>query len=163
MKTLKHIYQALGCEHVNTYIQSGNVIFQSPTTIEALASSITNAIKEQLGYMVSVLIRDIAYFKQIVANNPFKQHDPNALYVTIFNKPIDKVLAVTQASTQLGSDKFMVQHDVVYVYCQNGYGRTKLNNNFFEAKTKTWATTRSWRTIHKLIELGATNQVAREK
>jgi uncharacterized protein (DUF1697 family) len=41
----------------------------------------------------------------------------------------------------------------VYLYCPNGYGRTKLTNTFWEKKLKVGATTRNWNTVNKLLEL----------
>ena len=43
--------------------------------------------------------------------------------------------------------------DAIYLYCPNGYGKTKLNNNFLENKLKVNATTRNWKTINELLNL----------
>ena len=51
------------------------------------------------------------------------------------------------------NDKFLIISREVYLYCPNGYGRTKLNNAIFEKKLKTVATTRNWKTINKLLEI----------
>lgn len=46
--------------------------------------------------------------------------------------------------------EFVLSGSVVYVFCPNGYGSTKLNNNFFESKFKVAATTRNWKTVNEL-------------
>ena len=41
----------------------------------------------------------------------------------------------------------------VYVSCPNGYGRTKINNSWFERKLGVAATTRNWKTVTQLVDL----------
>ena len=50
-------------------------------------------------------------------------------------------------------DEFQLIENAIYLYCPNGYGNTKLNNNLFEKKLKIATTTRNWNTISKLVEL----------
>lgn len=83
MTTLKDLYQMLGCMHVTTYIQSGNVILQTASSITALEHNLSQAIKEKFGYTIPVLVREVAFFSSIVAQNPFKDCDPSTLYVTL--------------------------------------------------------------------------------
>ena len=49
-------------------------------------------------------------------------------------------------------EEFMISDDIIYLYCPNGFGRTKLTNNLFENKLKVTATSRNWRTTIKLFE-----------
>jgi uncharacterized protein (DUF1697 family) len=154
MIALKEIYQALGGQQVTTYIQSGNVIFQAACHSTALAKEISQTIQKVFGYMVPVLIQKVAFFSKVVASNPFKDCDPSTLYVTILGDTTHQTqLVCSEEHTIGGMDQFIVQGDVVYVHCPGGYGRTLWNNRFFEAKGKTWATTRNWKTICKLTEL----------
>jgi len=53
---------------------------------------------------------------------------------------------------QNGEEVFFTD-SAVYLYCPNGYGRTKLNNNFLEAKLKVGATTRNWKTTNELFKI----------
>jgi uncharacterized protein (DUF1697 family) len=153
MTALKDIYQALGCMHVTTYIQSGNVIFQAASNIEALAYNLSQAIKEKFGYTVPVLVREAAFFSSVAACSPFKDCDPSTLYVTLLGDTTHQEQIASITDDTWGEDRVMVQEGVIYVHCPEGYGRTLLNNNFFEKKGKTWATTRNWKTINRLVEL----------
>jgi uncharacterized protein (DUF1697 family) len=56
-------------------------------------------------------------------------------------------------SLNLSSDRFKIREKEIYLYCPNGYGTSKLSNNFFERKFKVTATTRNWKTVNKLVEL----------
>ncbi|MDQ3292416.1 MAG: hypothetical protein M3Q05_14110 [Bacteroidota bacterium] len=54
---------------------------------------------------------------------------------------------------QYNPDEFKIVGNTVYLFCPNGYGRTKLHNNFFESKCKLTATTRNWKTMQELYHL----------
>jgi uncharacterized protein (DUF1697 family) len=59
------------------------------------------------------------------------------------------------ATVKTEKDRFAVVGREVFLHCPNGYGRTKLNNTFFEKRFATTATTRNWRTLTKLLEMSA--------
>jgi len=153
MEALKNIYETLGGMHVTTYIQSGNVIFRATTSAEVLEDSLSRAIQEQWGYAVPVLVREAHFFSKIVADNPFKGCEPSTLYVTLLGEATHQTKIADLTGEAWGEDNMIVQGDVIYVHCPRGYGKTKLNNRFFETKGHTWATTRNWKTICKLVEL----------
>lgn len=52
-----------------------------------------------------------------------------------------------------GEEGFYIAERAVYLYCPNGYGRTKLTTNFFEAKLNVGATTRNWKTTKERLRL----------
>ena len=153
MKALKKIYEVLGGTHVTTYIQSGNVIFRATTNASTLEGSLSQAIQKQWGYTVPVLVREAHFFSKIVRNNPFKDCDPHTLYVTLLGDVTHQARIASTTGESWDEDRLIVQEDVIYVHCPHGYGRTKLNNGFFETKGHTWATTRNWKTICKLVAL----------
>ena len=159
MTELKQLFLDLGYHDVSTYIQSGNVIFKSnikePILIE---DTIISAISRHFGYEIKVLILTKDELTTIFNANPFLVKNPtmdiSKLHVTILNKkpdlaeipPIDILVATN-------NDEFQLVENTIYLYCPNGYGNTKLNNNLFEKKLMATATTRNWKTISKLVEL----------
>jgi uncharacterized protein (DUF1697 family) len=71
MARLKAIFEALGLKDVQTYINSGNVIFKSPqSNSSALTKRIEAAIKKDVGLTVRVLLRDLPQMKYLVAGIP---------------------------------------------------------------------------------------------
>ena len=44
-------------------------------------------------------------------------------------------------------DKFRIIGKEIFIYCPNGFGRTKLYTNFFEKKMGVTGTARNWKTI----------------
>lgn len=150
MAELRILLAKLGFQKVQTYIQSGNVVFTSDEkNQEKLEEHISEAIKKQYNYDVPVLVKTIAQWKTAVANNPFTEEDISKQAITFL------ATAPKETTIEIDSkdDKFEIINSEVYLYCPSGFARTKLNNNFFERKLKTQATTRNWKTIYKLLEI----------
>lgn len=157
MPALKNLYESLGLTNVVTYVQSGNVVFESAITDEAqLAASIAVEITRTLSLDIPVLVRDRACFARLVTGNPFlPQHaeDPTKLHIT-FLADVPSVELVNKLTVPPGcGDEFMLEERELYLFCPGGYGETKLSNSFFERKLKMVATTRNWKTVTALYEM----------
>ena len=164
MKELLALYESLGFSDVSTYIQSGNVVFKSAEEkSERLVRQIEAKIKAHFGFEVPVIIRTAEELKRIQVSNPFLKQagiEEDKLHVTFLDQlpqqpGVDKLMTY-----DFTPDRFILQGLEVYVYCPNGYGRTKIHNNFFENKLKTGATTRNWKTVNTLVEM-ASGSIAR--
>lgn len=156
MNDLKNCYEELGFKNVQTYIQSGNVIFQSSSKDR---KKLTNEIKEKIfevyKFNVPVLILDNRKLESVISNNPFdiNKIDSSKLYLTfLFTQPDNKLIREI-SEIDPGTEQYKIEGDVIYFYCPDGYGRTKFNNNFFEKKLKVEATTRNWKTSTKLLNM----------
>jgi len=154
MAELRVLYQSLGFSDVESYLQSGNVAFATAEgDVAIIAQSIEDAITDVYGYSVSVLIRDAEAIQRVFAGNPFlvdRDEVITNLYVT-FLAETPSIEHLSDLSLPDGvTDEFQVVGRHVYVFCPNGYGRTKLNNAFFERKLKVAATTRNWKTVTAL-------------
>ncbi len=162
MIDLKALYEALKFKDVTTYIQSGNIIFKANEKIfdENLAIKIEEAIYKKYNFNVSVIIRSVEEMENIISVNPFlKEREINIekLHVTFLaeNPPQANVESIKHID--YSPDKFIITGKEIYLYCPNGYGITKLSNNFFENKLKVKATTRNWKTVNKFVELAASD------
>jgi uncharacterized protein (DUF1697 family) len=153
MDDLKKHLKELPFKNIRTYIQSGNIIFEHVKAEHAgLAEQIENKITQKFGFQVPVIVRSCADLNQIINNNPFKE-DTEKLYVIFLSelpqpKNIEKLMKIEKTTEQ-----FYLFEDVIYLLCPAGYGKSKLNNNFFEQKLKVTATTRNWNTVIKLTEM----------
>ena len=159
MDRLKELYISLDFKNVKTYIQSGNVIFESinfdPTKLSYI---IEKGMAEVFNIDVKVLIRTKNEMKNVIDGNPFKKEDLKHIYVTFLaDIPSEKLITDLNQSIAEDvkniSDKYIVSFKEIYLFLPNGYGRTKLNNNFFEKKLGTSATTRNWRSINKIVDI----------
>ena len=159
MEELRGKYQALGLTNVRTYVQSGNVVFDSAETQRsALAARIEAAIEEAFGCSVHVFVFGAEDFRRIVSGNPFLQDaniDPSKLHITFFHAPLTKPDKTGLKLPDGIPDACRFGEQEVYVHCPEGYGRTKLSNAFFERKLKIPATTRNWKTVNLLFEMAS--------
>lgn len=157
MADLRAMLEAMNFEAVQTYIQSGNIILEAdemPNT--KLANRIKTQIKTTFDHDVPTLVLRVGEWRDIFKNNPFLQkrnEDIKALYVTILAELPDNDLVAAVKDFQHKADEFQIIGKNIYIFCPDGYGRTKLTNNFFERKLKVAATTRNWKTVTKLVEL----------
>lgn len=157
MEDLVAIYESLGLVHVRTYLRSGNVLFDSgaDNPLE-LATMLGDSITRGLGFSVQVIIRTDDELQYIVTHNPFlerEDHDLRALHVT-FLSGLPSERSIGEASKiQDETDKFEIRGKEVYLFCPNGYGRTRFSNTFFEKKLGVVATTRNWKTVAALAAI----------
>ncbi len=157
MAEFRELLSELDFENINTYIQSGNIVFTyKKENAGKLEEIIKNKIKEHYNYDVPVLVREAAYFNSIINNNPFlkgREEDTKFLHVTYLSeKPKIENIEKTNA-LDFPPDEFIINENKVFVFCPNGYGKTKINNTFFEKKLGVSATTRNWKTTLKLLEM----------
>jgi uncharacterized protein (DUF1697 family) len=154
MADLRDVFGAIGAEDVTTYVQSGNVVFRSPTRSAAkLERAIEERIKADLGLEVAVLVRTAPQLGALVAGNPFD--DPATVHVTFLaQKPAAARVRRLDPARSPGDD-FRVAGREVYLNCPNGYGPSKFSNAYFEKQLGVAATTRNWRTVTKLAELAS--------
>lgn len=155
MPALTALIEACGVRDVTSYVQSGNVIGRAGRSTPAkLESAIAGRIADDLGLDITVLVRTAAQLDAIAAGNPFLTTgaEPGHLHVTFLatKPPADQVKAL--AARSFPPDEFAVVGREVYLHCPDGYGRSKLNNAFFEKQLGVSATTRNWRTVTALVE-----------
>src|SRR5215472_3789540 len=130
MEALRTSFEALGFRRVKTYVQSGNVIFDSGKDGN-LAGKIEKKILADFGFNVSVLVKTPKETAQVIRDNPFPKLpgvDHARLYVTFLS-----ALAPSNAEDVLKGlatkqERFHVGRREIYLYCPIGYGKTKLSN-----------------------------------
>jgi uncharacterized protein (DUF1697 family) len=154
MAALKELFADLGAEDVETYVQSGNVLFRSSGARDELVRAVETEIEKRLGLQVTVLLRTDAELAKLVADNPFAEGEPDPvkLHVTFLAERPDRSRTAALDEEQFAPDRFRVTRDAVYLHCPNGYGRSKLSNAYFEKQLRVAATTRNWRTVTTLAE-----------
>ena len=153
MEDLKLLLKKTGLERIQTYIQSGNLVFQFKTEDnKTLEIKIKAKIAERYGFDVPVIVISSEDLKNIIRGKPITK-DLNHLYILFLSEFPDPEKVKMLDPKQFHPEKFVKKEKIIYLYLPNGYGRAKLNNNFFENKLKLNATTRNWKTVLKLYEM----------
>ncbi len=157
MENLRATFEALGFRRVRSYVQSGNVIFEAPKdSSNSFSGRIREKILDEYGFSVPLILRTSGEMKKIVSDNPFLKKveiDRSKLHVTFLSELPAKAALGRLNALNGDPDQFRVKDREVYLYCPNGYGRTKLSNNAVEKLLAVEATTRNWKTANTLAEL----------
>ena len=158
MANLKKLCESLGLKNVQTYIQSGNLIFELEQSepISALETRLQKAFSETFGFEIPVLIRTAAEWAESIAQNPFLNEENvniDRLHLTCLKEMPAPELLEKIKTFQYLPDRYEIVGRDVFIFCAAGYGTSKLVNSFFESKLKTQATTRNWKTVMKLNEM----------
>jgi uncharacterized protein (DUF1697 family) len=157
MADLKILYSRLGFQNIATYIQSGNVVFETTAAdTEQIAQSIAQAIQTQYGFDVPTMVIAAADMHKIAAENPFLAADSDTpierLHVTFLAKAPAEAALQKIATYHYAPDIFSIKNQAAYIACEK-YNETKLSNAFFEKQLGVNATTRNWKTVLQLVAL----------
>jgi len=158
MADLKSMFEELGFAEVATYIQSGNVIFDTrPAQAEKLEQKIEAGIEQSFGFEVSVLVRTHEDLDQALTENPFGSMDPEqdgtrVMFTFLSSSPLSENARKVEALVGL-PEKLVVKSTLAYLHCPNGYGKTRFSNTWIENRLKVRATTRNWKSVLKLHQL----------
>lgn len=161
MKELAAHFLQLGADRVQTYIQSGNVVFSGlPGATEA---SLTAALTGTFGFPIPVILRDAEALRHRIAMSPFSAL-PAATPLADGKIPEVHHLAFCDAAPSSPGepdaylpDRFAIAEGGppdVYLYAPNGLGKTRLDATFMR-RLKVATTVRNLRTVHALVELAA--------
>jgi len=153
MRNLKDLLLGLQCNNVESYIQSGNVIFEcKEQPREELRRKIEERIDAQFHFRPKVLLLDEKAFRNAVTKNPFPVNQGKALHFFFLDTqpfhPDSEKLAVLKAQ----SEEFKLHKELFYLYAPDGIGRSKLASNV-EKCLGVSATARNWNTVQKLIDM----------
>ena len=158
MADLRTLIESLGAEDVQTYVQSGNVVFKSRVRSAAkLAGDIEQRIGRELGLEISVMLRTSKQLGEIVTGNPFEasEADGTKLHVTFLAEAPKASLTRALEPEAFEPDEFQINGREVFLHTPMGYGRSKLSNAYFEKQLGVAGTTRNWNTVTKLAELAS--------
>jgi uncharacterized protein (DUF1697 family) len=156
MKDLVALCEHAGCARVRTYIQSGNVIFDSTAPVaRKVAGELSKAIEQRFALRVPVILRSADELDDIVNSNPFLQEvgDEKALYVMFLQSLPEPARVAALDPDRSPPDRFEVRGREIFAHCPVGVGQSKLTNAWFDSKLATISTGRNWRTVCKLRDM----------
>ncbi|HEX5546512.1 MAG TPA: DUF1697 domain-containing protein [Ktedonobacterales bacterium] len=156
MADLKAMFEAFGFGGVQTYIQSGNVVFQADEAEEPLRERIEQQIAATFGFPVVVALRTHDELARVVAACPFAPDalaEDERLYVALLAETpmpagIERMLA-----SKTAPDEFRVLGREVYLLYRQNMRESQLTNNLLESRLGVPATSRNWRTLTTLAAM----------
>lgn len=155
METLREVFSTLGFENVKTYINSGNIIFETKKTEgNKLAQKIEKAIEKEFSLSLKVMVRTMAEIEEIVENNPFAGQFENDkdLHVMFLDEalPPEKRDFLLEQNSE--NEMFAVVNREIFCLLRVSVLDSLLGKDFIGKKLKVSATGRNWRTINKILQ-----------
>lgn len=156
MQELRSLCGSLGWTDVQTYIQSGNVVFRAGAVASALEDELERVIERELGLSIPVLVRAATDWPAFVQGNPFADAsitEPNRVMLALSRRPprataVDELRERAQDGEQI--DRV---GDALWFYYPGGAGTSRLSPALVDRLVGSSVTARNWRTVLKLEEL----------
>ncbi|HLH02280.1 MAG TPA: DUF1697 domain-containing protein [Bryobacteraceae bacterium] len=149
MKELAALAAAAGFHNARTFIQSGNLLFESDLPKAQVRERLAEALRKKMGRDVGVMLREPPELQAILKQNPFQNEPPAKVAVIFLPGPVDHA-AFRNISGPAG-EQVHARGSEVYVYYPDGMGRSKLKL----PREASEGTARNINTVTKLLALSA--------
>ncbi len=151
MADLKRVFESIGLKQVKTYIQSGNIVFESEEGINFLKDRIQSEIKKEFDFDVPVMLRTHDEFINIIKQCPYEVHsllEGESVHIAFLANVLSEEESSQLLTFKSELEDCYIDEKVVYLFFKNSIRNSKLMNQF--QKLHTPATVRNWRTVNKL-------------
>lgn len=156
MAELKKSFEAVGLENVTSYVNSGNLGFDSKKISEnSLVKKLEDVVERDFGKRIPVIVREQKEIPDIIAANPFEgefeSHKEMHVLFLREGMPADKMQQLLDAAPK--GERYAAIGRELYCHLPMGVIDSLLGKSFIEKKLKLAVTGRNWRTVQKLAEL----------
>ncbi len=156
METLREVCISLGFQNVKTYINSGNIIFETAKTDDKkIAAKIEGAIEKEFALKIKVIVRMMAEIENIIANNPFAGQFENDkdLHVFFLDEELPDEKRELLLSNNNQNEMFAVRNREIFCLLRVSVLDSLMGKDYIGKKLKVSATARNWRTVNKITEM----------
>ena len=156
MESLREIFAIIGFSNVKSYINSGNVIFETRKTDDKkLAAKIEKAIEKEFSLSIKVMVRTVAEIEEIIENNPFAGQFENDKDLHVFfldeELPEEKRKLLLEQNNE--NEIFVVVNREIFYLLRISFSDSLMSKDYIGKKLKVLATARNWRTVNKILDL----------
>ncbi|MEM7335576.1 MAG: DUF1697 domain-containing protein [Chloroflexota bacterium] len=153
MKELAEVLENLGYTNIQTYIQSGNVVFQTIQAVsEKAAEEISRAIFNKKGFEPRVLLLTKPQFQNAIEQNPFPTDNGKLLHFYFLESTPSQPNLERIQTLKSETESFELTENTFYLYAPGGIGRSKLAASV-EKALGVPATARNWNTVSKILTM----------
>lgn len=152
MDRLREACTAAGLKDVQSYIQSGNLVFSSDGTADAIAKQLHTILTDEFGVTTPILVLHATAIRQVLSSCPFAGSQGNLVHgYFCFSQPVldDAVCESLRAA----SETLQVVDSVIWLHAPDGLRGSKLAARFETVSPGTIMTGRNLNTIRKLGEM----------
>jgi uncharacterized protein (DUF1697 family) len=160
MAELRNVLETAGFQKVRTYIQSGNILFESDDVESELIVRMEEVIEHKFGLAIHVMMRSKVEWDRIARNCPFTEAEiaraketavGECLYVTLLDSAPDPEKVMLLSESDFGTERYQIVDRNVYLLFTRSIRNSKLALHV--EKLSASCTTRNWKTIDKLLAL----------
>lgn len=158
MSELRDIVTRLGCVRVQTYIQSGNLVFSTPIAPSAAELALEQGIRRRFGFAVDVVIRTGAAWRAYAAGTPFadaQSERPHLLHLGLSKRPPKPDAADKLREYARSGERIEILDDAIWIDFGGSVASSKLTPAVLDRVVGSTVTARNWRTVLKLGEMSA--------
>jgi uncharacterized protein (DUF1697 family) len=156
MDRLRALFTEMGMHDVRSYIQSGNVFFDTDEPDRAkVATTISDHLREALGYEVAVCLRTIAEVEAALAVDPFARIDVTSAMrccIVFTTEPIARDLELPLISPKKDMEILATTDYEAFVLWHLIGGKAPAAKGFQERVLGKDATTRYFHTVAEMLE-----------
>jgi uncharacterized protein (DUF1697 family) len=156
MAQLRALCAELGWTDVETYIQSGNLVFTARGKADSLEAQLEKAIADRFGLDVPVMVRTAARWSELANANPFPdaaRDEPNRLQLLVSKRPPDEGAAEKLMERAQAGESVKAAGGALWFHFPEGVGTSKLTPAAIDKAAGSPSTGRNWRTVLKLQEM----------
>ena len=156
MADLRALAGELGWTRAETYIQSGNLLFEADGERAALEAALETGIERRFGLNIPAIVRAADEWPSFVAANPFPdaaEAEPNRLMMLLSKRPLDPDVAAAIQERARDGERVAAAGNALWIHYAGGAGTSKLTPALIDRLLGSPATARNWRTVLKLQEM----------
>lgn len=157
MPTLIALAKSSGFTNVKSYINSGNLVFETATVSTKLAGvKLELAIARELGFHVDVIVRSKTQWKKYASSSPFPDaasNRPKMLHLGLAKLRFKADIADRLLEKALQGERISIVGDAIWVDFANSVGKSKLTPAAFDKAAGSMVTMRNWNTVIKIGDM----------
>jgi uncharacterized protein (DUF1697 family) len=156
MADLRALCASLGWEKAETYIQSGNIVFEAAGEARKLEEALEAAIRKRFDLDVPSIVRSAAEWRKIVAGNPFAavaEATPNWVLLGLAKHKIGAGAAAAIVARAIAGERVEAVGEALWFHYPEGVGTSKLTPALIDRAAGSPVTGRNWRTVLALEEM----------
>ena len=157
MEDLRKLCESLRLRDVETYVQSGNVVFRTDEQdSRKLARRIEDGVQRTFGFRAECIVRTPGELRKVVSGSPFAGRaglEPGRLLVVFLADEPSREGRAAVEELRPDPEELHLAGREIYIYFRDGIGRSKLSWVKIEKMLKTPATARNWTSVTKILEM----------
>ena len=156
MPELRSLCADLGWGDIQSYIQSGNLVFKAGGSAAKLESALERAIDRRFGLSIPTIVRAAADWPAYVKGNPFpgaSQSEPNHVLLALAKAPPKPDAVAELREWAAGRERVVLAGDALWIHYRSGVGKSKLTPALLDRLVGSPVTARNWNTVLKLNEM----------